>query len=197
MSLVLPQSFFAREPLVVAEALLGQHLQHGRVVLRITEVEAYVGPHDSACHSRFGRTKRNAPMWGPPGHAYVYLCYGMHFMLNIVSGQQGTGAAVLIRAAEPVRGLGLIRERRGGLEGPALLNGPGKVAQALGLDTSWSGRRLFGARGLRVREGEAPAGILRGPRVGIGYADPEHQQAKWRFAIADSPWVSERKTLRG
>jgi DNA-3-methyladenine glycosylase len=195
MSRLLPQSFFARETLVVAEALLGQQLRHGSVVLRIAEVEAYCGPQDSACHTRMGRTKRNAPMWGPPGHAYVYLCYGLHFMLNIVTDRLGAGAAVLIRACEPVQGLARVRARRGRLEGPTLLNGPAKVAQALGIDTSFSGHRLYTKAGLSLHEGEPPAAIIRGRRIGIGYARPEHQRAPWRLAIADCPWVGHRKTL--
>src|SRR5688572_26549600 len=105
MSRLLPQSFYARDALVVAEELLGQHIHCGGVVLRITEVEAYRHPDDSASHCRMGRTPRNAPMWGPPGHAYVYLCYGIHSMLNFVTDREGEGAAVLIRSCEPVRGL--------------------------------------------------------------------------------------------
>ena len=134
MPRLLPQSFYARDALVVAEELLGQHIHAGEIVLRITEVEAY-RPDDSASHCRMGKTARNAPMWGPPGHAYVYLCYGMHHMLNIVTNRDGEGAAVLIRACEPVRGLPLIEERRGACAGPALLTGPGKVGAALELDT--------------------------------------------------------------
>src|SRR6476646_9919401 len=98
MAAILPQSFYARDALLVAEALLGMHLQRDGIVLRITEVEAYRHPNDSASHCRMGRTARNAPMWGPPGHAYVYLCYGIHCLLNLVTGQEGEGAAVLIRA---------------------------------------------------------------------------------------------------
>src|SRR3954466_13526768 len=132
MATLLSQSFYARDALEVAEELLGHHIHYGEVVLRISEVEAYRHPGDSASHSRMGRTARNAPMWGPAGHAYVYLCYGIHQMLNLVTGAVGEAQAVLIRAAEPVRGLDVIRARRGGKDGPVLLTGPGKVAQALG-----------------------------------------------------------------
>jgi DNA-3-methyladenine glycosylase len=142
-----------------------------------------------------GKTPRNAPMWGPPGHAYVYLCYGMHNMLNLVTNREGEGAAVLIRACEPVRGLATVIARRNIAGGPSLLDGPGKVAAALGIDASFSGHCLFRRGGLSVCEGQTPAAIVRGPRVGIGYAQPEHQRAPWRLAIAGSRWVSQRSTL--
>ena len=197
MSKPLPQAFYERDALIVAEELLGMHIHHGEVVLRITEVEAYRHPGDTANHCRMGRTKRNAPMWGPGGHAYVYLCYGMHNMLNLVTGRDGEGAAVLIRACEPVRGHERILERRAGKRlSPALLTGPGKVGSALELDTSFSGQPLYRARGvLSVRDGQAPSAIVRGPRVGIGYATPEDQAAPWRLAVAGSPWVSARSLL--
>jgi DNA-3-methyladenine glycosylase len=167
----------------------------GRIVLCITEVEAYVWPDDSASHCRFGRTARNAPMWGPAGHAYVYLCYGIHSMLNIVTNAEGEGAAVLIRACEPVSGLAAIRGRRGGRSGPDALTGPGKVAAALGLDPSWSGHPLFRKGGLTLHEGEPCDSIVKGPRIGIEYAKPEHKSAPWRFAAADSEWVTHRRAL--
>jgi DNA-3-methyladenine glycosylase len=192
---LLPQSFYARDALVVAEALLGQHIRHGDVVLRITEVEAYRHPDDSASHCRMGRTPRNEPMWGPAGHAYVYLCYGMHSMLNFVTDGVGEGAAVLIRACEPVSGLSTISARRGGQSGPISLTGPGKVGAALGIGPKMSGHCLFERGGLEVREGSAPERILRGPRIGIAYATPAHQRAPWRLAIGDSAWVAKRNEL--
>jgi DNA-3-methyladenine glycosylase len=195
MGKVLPQSFYARDATVVGRALLGKLLKRGDVILRISEVEAYCHPGDTASHCRMGPTARNAPMWGPPGHIYVYLCYGLHNMLNIVTNPAGEGAAVLIRACEPVAGLELIAARRGGLSGPNLLNGPGKVGAALALDPSRSGRPVFGRAELSVLDAPEPAGVLVGPRVGIGYATPEHQRLAWRYAIADSPWVSQRATL--
>lgn len=136
-------------------------------------------------------------MWGPPGHAYVYLCYGMHHMLNLVTNRHGEGAAVLIRSCEPIAGSATIRRRRGGKDGPVLLTGPGKVAQALGLDTSFSGHPLYRRGGLELREGARASDIIVGSRIGIGYAEPEHQQAEWRLAIAGSPWVSHPRHLRG
>jgi DNA-3-methyladenine glycosylase len=193
---VLPQSFYARDALHVARDVLGKVLRHEDVLLRITEVEAYCFPDDTANHCRMGRTPRNAPMWGAPGHAYVYLCYGMHHMLNLVTNAEGQGAAVLIRACEPVSGEAIIRERRGGLEGPAALTGPGKVAAALGLDTSFSGRSLFARTGLQVLDAPAPSVLLAGPRVGIDYAEPLHRTAPWRFAVGGTRYVSQRQKLQ-
>ena len=129
---VLPQAFYARDSLVVAEALLGKLLCRDGVTLRISEVEAYCYPDDTASHCRMGRTPRNSPMWGPPGHAYVYLCYGMHQMLNVVTNAPGEGAAVLIRSCEPVSGHALIKARRGGIEGPAALTGPRQGRRRVG-----------------------------------------------------------------
>jgi DNA-3-methyladenine glycosylase len=194
---LLPLSFFARDVLEVAPALLGQLLCRDEVVLRITEVEAYRWPGDTACHARAGRTPRTEALWGPPGHAYVYLIYGIYSLLNIVTGADGEAQAVLVRACEPVEGLALVQERRGGkAAGPELLAGPGKVGQALALDTSWSGRPLHRPDGLMVCCGTAPAAIAVGPRVGIDYALPEHQSLPWRFADAGSRWVTRRKELQ-
>ncbi|MEM7589531.1 MAG: DNA-3-methyladenine glycosylase [Myxococcota bacterium] len=194
-SMLCPE-FYARDALIVAKALLGQWIQHREVTLRITETEAYCGPQDSACHARCGKTRRNAAMWGPAGCAYVYLCYGLHHMLNVVTGQEGVPEAVLIRACEVVQGLAVVRGRRRGLQGPTLLTGPGKVGQALQLDCSFSHQKLFEQGGLVVRRGENVRDILVGPRVGISYAQKAHREALWRFAVANSPWVSQRHMLR-
>lgn len=191
----LPQSFFDRPVAELARALLGCRIARGRVILRITEVEAYAGPEDSASHARFGSTDRNAPMWGPPGHAYVYLCYGIHNMLNVTAEARGRAAAVLIRACEPVAGLEAIVRRRGGRTGTVLLSGPGKVGAALELDTDWSGHPLFESGGLCLLAGDPPTGVLAGPRVGIDFATPADRARPWRFAVAESPWVSRRRGL--
>ncbi|HEY6878935.1 MAG TPA: DNA-3-methyladenine glycosylase [Polyangiales bacterium] len=195
MGAILPKSFYARECLEVAIDLLGKQLHHGEVTLRITEVEAYRHPGDSANHARFGRTERNAPMWGPPGHAYVYLIYGMHQMLNLVTDRDGEAAAVLIRACEVVEGLPIVRARRGNKEGPVLLTGPGKVAAALGLDRSYSGATLYRRGGLEVWNAAPVRELLVGPRVGVDYAEPAHRTAPWRVAIAHTSWVSQRASL--
>lgn len=193
---LLPASFFRADALVLAQKLLGQTLWHDEIGLRITETEAYCWPHDTANHCHKGPTQRNAPMWGPPGHAYIYLCYGMHHMLNIVSNPKGEGAAVLIRSCEPLAGLKTVQQRRKGLKGKALLNGPGKVAQALGIDGQMNHMPLFRKGGLELRAGSQPQSIFAGPRVGIGYADPVHRDAPWRFADGQSEWVSHPKNLR-
>lgn len=164
--------------------------------MRITEVEAYCGPSDSAAHTRSGRTARNAPMWGPAGRAYVYLCYGLHTMLNVVTGPLGSGTAVLIRACEPVAGEDVIRARRGGRSGPISLTGPGKIGAALALDTSFSHHPLTEPGGLVALVGVPPSAVLVGPRVGIDYATPADRDAPLRYAVAGTPWVSARRTLR-
>lgn len=197
--MLVPQSFYARDALDVARDLLGKHLAGGEVILRITEVEAYRFPDDTANHARVGKTRRNAAMWGPPGRAYVYLCYGIHQMLNLVTDHDGEGAAVLIRSAEPIRGLDLIRARRNRPPreppNPVLLTGPGKIGQALALDTSWCHHPLYEPGGLELYDAPAPEAILTGPRVGIAYALPADQAAHWRLAAANTPWVSHSKTL--
>ena len=193
---LLERPFFLRPCAEVAHDLLGRHLVRGSIVLRITEVEAYCGPEDSASHARHGRTARNGVMWEPGGLAYLYLCYGLHWMLNIVTEEEGSASAVLIRACEPVAGLPLIQRRRG-MAGakPVLLAGPGKVGQALGLDGSFTGHELFKPGGLELRAGEPPARILAGPRVGIDFASERDRLAPLRFACADTKWVTVPKGL--
>lgn len=174
---------------------MGQHLVQGHVILRITEVEAYGGPEDSASHCRFGRTARNQPMWEAGGVAYLYVCYGLHQMLNVVTGPAHEGAAVLIRACEVVQGLAEVQARRRGAPLARLLDGPGKVGQALALEASLNGHPLFRKGGLELRWGLAPSTLLTGARVGIEFARPEDRHALRRFAAADSPSVSHRKGL--
>ncbi|MGB5811795.1 MAG: DNA-3-methyladenine glycosylase [Polyangiales bacterium] len=193
---LLSRQFYSRDALEVARDLLGQEIWHEDVALRITEVEAYRHPDDSANHCHVGRTPRNATMWGPPGRAYVYLCYGMHQLLNFVTNPNGEGAAVLIRACEPIAGEAIIRRRRGGKDGPVSLTGPGKVGQALGLDTSFCGQAVYRSGGLEVREGTQPARVAVGARIGIDSAKPEHRDALWRLAEAGSRWVSHPGALQ-
>jgi DNA-3-methyladenine glycosylase len=164
------------------------------VVLRIAEAEAYGGREDTASHCRFGRTARNAPMWGPGGRCYVYLCYGMHWMLNVVTGPEGQGSAVLVRSCEVLEGMGLVLERRrppgAGAAAPdakrvaAICRGPGKVGQALAIDGGLNGHPLFEPGGLELREGEPPASIEGTQRIGIGYADKKDGDAPLRFVGA-------------
>ena len=183
-------------PQFAAPALLGCLLVRDEVTLRITEVEAYGGPEDSASHARHGRTARNAPMWGPPGRAYLYFCYGVHWMLNVVTGPEGEASAVLIRGAEVMAGLGcVLAQRKAAKETPQLCAGPGKVAQALGLDGAFDGHDLLAPGGLELRAGLPPRTILTGHRLGIGFATAEHRARPWRFAAGDSLAVLQRKAL--
>lgn len=179
-----------------ARSLLGQLLRRDDVTLRITEVEAYDGPNDTASHARHGRTSRNAPMWGPPGRAYLYFCYGMHWMLNVTTGPEGRPSAVLIRGAEVVSGLDTVLRRRKAVKAtPQLCAGPGKVAQALGLDKAFDGHDLLVPGGLELIPAEAPRRVVAGVRLGIGFASPEDQARAWRFADGDSSAVLKRSDL--
>jgi DNA-3-methyladenine glycosylase len=199
----LPKSFFQRPAEQLALALLGCRIIRGPVVMAITEVEAYGGQQDTASHARFGKTARNTPMWGPGGNAYVYLCYGIHNMLNITADEPGQASAVLIRACEPIAGLDEIRRRRGAARGAKsdaksdakLLAGPGKVGAALQLDPSWSGHPLYRAGDLYLAQGDTPSGVLVGPRVGIDYAEPADRARPWRFAAAGSTCISHPSGL--
>jgi DNA-3-methyladenine glycosylase len=184
-------------PPVAAQSLLGCLLMREGVTLRITEVEAYGGPEDSASHARHGRTTRNAPMWGPPARAYLYFCYGVHWMLNVVTGPEGQASAVLIRGAEVLVGLDHVLVRRKAAKTtPLLCTGPGKVAQALGLDRTFNGHDLRAPGGLELDDGPPPARILAGLRLGIGFATAEDQARPWRFADGDSGAVLRRHALR-
>ena len=188
----LPPAFYARPTPEVARSLLGHILLSDvngrRVAGRIVETEAYVGPDDPACHGyRARRTRRNASLFGPPGTAYVYFTYGMHWCLNAVTEAPDFPAAVLIRALEPVAGLATMRRRRGGLADGELCSGPAKLCAALGVTGRLDGVSL--QRGvLRIVRGPSRQrrGIIVTPRVGISRA------ADWplRFLIKGSPWVS-------
>ncbi len=194
---LLPQSFYARDALEVARDLLGKLIAREGVLLRITEVEAYRFPDDTANHCRVGRTERNASMWGPPGNAYVYRCYGLHNLLNLVTNREGEGAAVLIRACEPIDGLAQIQGRRGmASDRPVLLAGPGKIGQALGIDPGWCHHPLYVPGGLSVHDAAPVTAVLAGPRVGIDYALPADRAAPYRLAVAGTRWVSVPGTLR-
>jgi DNA-3-methyladenine glycosylase len=188
----LPRAFYARDPVVVARAVLGRLLVHdspqGRVSGLIVEAEAYRGADDPASHARRGLTARNAAMFGEPGHAYVYFTYGMHHCLNLVTGAAGKASAVLVRALEPVEGDGLMRERRGAGAGTRLARGPGNVARALGLTRAHDGLDLVeGAlwlADLPPRRGGHR--IACGPRIGIRVA----LDRDWRCFLEGHPCVS-------
>ncbi len=173
----LPPAFYDRDAAVVARALLGAVLRHetGEGVLsgRIVETEAYLGPHDPASHSAVGRTARTWHMFGPPGTAYVYFIYGMHWCVNAVTGAEGHGAAVLIRAVAPLEGLEVMRAHRPKARHDRdLANGPGKVCAALGISRTHDGASLTGASGLTICAGDTVPDdrVSVGPRVGISKA---------------------------
>lgn len=183
----LSRSFYDRNALLVAPDLVGCLLVRRRgdetLVARIVETEAYVGPHDLACHARV-RTARTEVMYGEPGHAYVYLVYGLHCLLNAVCGPGEYASAVLLRAAEPVAG------------GDPLLHsavGPGNLTTALDVDRRYNRADLCDPRAelfIAPREGPAPR-LWKGPRVGVDYAGPRWAKEKLRFCDAASGFVSK------
>lgn len=173
----LPRSFYARDTVMVARELLGKCLVHGQQVGRIVEVEAYVGPQDRACHAARGRTPRNAAMFGPPGHAYVYRIYGMYDCLNVVTEREGFPAAVLIRALEPVAGI------------MARTQGPGLLCRALSIDRACNQRDLLNPDFFIADDGAAPGRIVKRPRIGVDYAGAWAGRLL-RFYLARNPFVS-------
>jgi DNA-3-methyladenine glycosylase len=176
----LPRTFYERDPIEVAQGLLGQHLVRlidgVERVGRIVEVEAYLGPHDAAAHSSKGKTARTAAMFGPAGHAYIYLIYGMHHCMNVVVGE---GAGILIRAIEPVKNI------------DAKTSGPGLLCRALAIDKKFYGHDLqqpplYLAPGL-----QSPIRIVKRPRIGVDYAG-HWARRLLRFYIRDNPHVSQQ-----
>jgi DNA-3-methyladenine glycosylase len=192
---VLPVSFYARPTLIVAKDLLGKVLVHrtpdGVTSGMIVETEAYIGEDDPACHAAPGPTKRNAPLYGPPGVAYVYLNYGIHYLVNAITEADGHPAAVLIRALEPLEGVPLMMRRRGGA--PALSDlcrGPGNLTRALGI-TLADNRLLLPSSRLSIEDRGLDVGkVSRGPRIGIRVAT----ERPWRFWIAGHAAVSGPRT---
>jgi DNA-3-methyladenine glycosylase len=196
----LPRSFYARPVLTVARETVGKILVHetpeGRVSGRIVEAEAYRGPEDRAAHSFGGRrTARTEAMFGPPGFAYVFFVYGMHWHVNLVTTAEEVPHAVLIRAVEPLEGVELMAERRGLTPGDRnLTNGPGKVCQAFDIDKRCYGLDLC-RRPLFLSDG-ARAKVTRSPRIGVDYAGVWAERP-WRFFDAGSPYVSRAPGGRG
>jgi len=192
----LSRDFFVRDTLTVARELLGQRLVRVlngvRLSGRIVEVEAYIGEEDQASHARFGRTRRNMPMYGEPGHAYVYFIYGMHHCFNVVTERENYPAAVLIRALEPLEGIEAMRARRGGVPNLWLTSGPARLCQALGIDRLFDGADLCAPDALLFIEQEAGVhddAAATGPRVGVR-GDAAALTAPWRFYIRGSRHVS-------
>jgi DNA-3-methyladenine glycosylase len=175
---------FARDSHELGRALIGATLLVDGVGGRIVETEAY-DRHDPASHSFSGPTQRNAVMFGPPGHAYVYRSYGIHWCLNFVCREEGHGAGVLIRAIEPLQGIELMRGRRGLQDVRLLCSGPGRVGQALGITRDLNGVRLDRPPFKVLAPPEAQK-IVAGPRIGISKAI----DVPWRFGLAGSRFLS-------
>ena len=197
-----PLTPFPRESLVapaedVAQRLLGAYvvsdLPPGRVVVRLTEVEAYAGEQDPGSHAYRGRTPRTEVMFGEAGHVYVYFSYGMHWCANLVCGSDGTASAVLMRAGEVVEGIEVARERRGGVVDRDLARGPARLAQALGLSREHNGLDVTAPAGpfaVLASPQPAPAVVRSGPRVGVSGAGGDGAQYPWRFWLDGDPTVS-------
>ncbi|MDB5973534.1 MAG: DNA-3-methyladenine glycosylase [Nevskia sp.] len=179
---MLPRAFYDRDPVEVARELLGKQLvlrvDGVERVGRIVETEAYLGPHDLAAHSARGRTARTEVMFGPPGHAYVYLIYGMHNCMNVVTQAEGQASAVLLRALQPVRNL------------DPHTRGPGLLCKAMGIDRGLSGHDLL-SPDFHITEPEAAERIVivRRPRIGVDYAG-HWAKRLLRFYIRGNTWIS-------
>ena len=192
---VLPRSFYNRPTLVVAKELLGKVLVHrmrgGLAAGMIVEAEAYIGEDDPACHAAPGPTVRNAPLYGPPGVAYVYLNYGIHYLVNAVTETEGCPAAVLVRALHPLEGLAAMRRRRarpgGDLSDHDLCRGPGNLTRALGITLAQNRLDLVSSGRLAIEDwsGEAAA-VSWGPRIGIHVG----VERPWRCWVTGHPAVS-------
>jgi len=161
----------------------------------IVETEAYAGPHDLACHASKGRTRRTEVMFGPAGHAYVYMIYGFYFCLNVVTDCEGFASAVLIRAIEPLESVRVMRKLRGNPQRDIDIgSGPGKLCRAMSIDKELNGEDLEG-KILWIEDRQLqldPEGIHTSPRVGIDYAG-EYRDKLWRFYIHENPHVSRVK----
>ena len=194
----LGRAFYERSVHDVARDLVGCVVRHGETAGRIVETESY-HMEEPACHAYAGVTSRTRTLFGPPGHAYVYFSYGIHSLLNAVAEEEGVGAAVLIRALEPVDGIELMRERRGVARDEELCNGPGKLTQALGIGLSLNGTSLEDGpiEILRREPGARDPRVVIGERIGITKA----ADLPWRFCDADSrhvsrPWPAAMRARR-
>ena len=196
---MLDRTFYDRPAPDVARDLIGlylvRRLPEGIVAGRIVEAEAYVGPQDLACHASRGRTPRTEVMFGPPGHAYVYFVYGMHWCLNFVTEAEGIPAAVLIRAVEPAEGIAAMRARRPKARRDVdLTSGPARLCDAFGIDGSLNGADLCQpGSALWAEDRQTPRGTLVAtPRIGVAYAG-EWAAKPFRFYEDANPFVSVRR----
>lgn len=191
----LTRSFYEQSTVDVAKQLLGKYLvrthRDGESAGRIVETEAYIGPHDLACHAAKGRTQRTEVMFGPAGHAYVYFIYGMYNMLNLVTEGKDYPAAVLIRAVEPVRGVELMKQRRQNGMLRSLASGPGKLCQAFDIDRSLNGADLRGKILYVEDRGEPAPRFQATARIGVDYAG-QWKDKPFRFFVQGSEFVSKR-----
>jgi DNA-3-methyladenine glycosylase len=178
---ILPRSFYERDTILVARELLGCYLVHvvegAELIGRIVEIEAYLGPHDAAAHSSKGLTPRTKVLFGEPGHAYVFLIYGLHRCMNIVTGRQA-GSAVLLRALEPVRNL------------TGNTRGPGLLCRAMQIDLALNGHDLVSTDFFVAAAGGAPPEIVERERIGVAYAG-DWARRLLRFYIKDNPFISK------
>lgn len=175
----LPRSFYTRDTVTVAKELLGKYLIHEEYVGKIVEVEAYVGQHDLASHTSKGLTPRTRVMFGPAGHAYVYLIYGMYYCTNIVTEKEGIGSGVLLRAIEPIKNI------QGRTQGPGLLS------KAMHIDKNLNAHDLTDPLFyIASTEDEAPFTIIERPRIGVHYAK-EWAEKLLRFYIKDNAFISK------
>jgi DNA-3-methyladenine glycosylase len=195
----LPHSFYARSALHVAPELLGRVLVRrladgSRLAARLVETEAYL-PDDPASHAFRGSTRRNEVMFGPPGRLYVYFTYGNHWMMNAVTGRNGEGTAVLLRAAEPLQGLEVMAGYRGRDHPRDLCSGPGKLAQAFGITGAQNGQDLVAGSDVYVLEGHpvARSHVSRTTRVGVSLG----AERRWRFIVTGDPFVSRGRPSGG
>ena len=194
---VLPHSFYARPTLTVAEELLGKVLVHrtrqGTASGVIVETEAYIGEDDPACHASFGRTPRSEPLFGPPGFAYVYLNYGVHYLMNAVTEADGYPGAVLIRALQPLEGMELMKNRRvpngHGIDEHDLCRGPGNLTKALGITITDNRLDLTTSRLTIEDRGISVGEIATGPRIGIRVA----VERPWRYWVEGHRSVSAHR----
>jgi DNA-3-methyladenine glycosylase len=188
----LGRAFYRRDALEVAPELLGKLLVRGRRRARLVEVEAYRGADDPASHAFRGPTPRNATMFGPPGHLYVYFSYGMHWCANVVCGEPGEAMAVLLRAAAPVAGLDELRAARPAARRDVdLLAGPGRLGQAMGFTRADDGVDLVRPRPgdpWLADDGTPPPPAATSPRIGLSVA----QEHPWRWAVVGDPHRSRR-----
>jgi DNA-3-methyladenine glycosylase len=198
----LSREFFSGDTLAVARALLGTRLVRNfdgqRLSGVIVECEAYIGQTDTACHASRGLTPRNTVMFGPPGFAYVYFTYGMHWMLNVVTEQEGFPAAVLLRAIQPLEGIGVMRTLRQANGRPRadldLTSGPARLTQALAIGKAHNGADLIAGAELWLEPGDfiSDDQVECGPRIGVDYAAEQDRLAPWRFWVRDNSYVSRR-----